>query len=127
MFNPLVVLCVTGAAALIPTEPVREVVYGEVYGIELVVYAAADPPLLDSEIVWRRPSGAIITTGGGRLSLVNGNKRLVILNVGLGDNGAFRVEIVRENSWVVQMVEDSANISVNVYGKFIQIQNKATQ
>ena len=63
--------------------------------MQLLVYAAGDPPINSQEIVWTRGDGRAVVTDT-RVSLTRSNKRLLIQNVGLEDSGIYHVKIIRQ-------------------------------
>ena len=96
-----------GNAAIHPVESSKDVFVGG--SVSLSVYVAGDPPIASSEIVWRSPSGELLTTGS-RVYVPNERKQLTIQDVVLTDSGTYHVGITRNSSL-------SAAIHLNVLGK----------
>lgn len=74
------------------------------------VHVAGDPPIASREIVWRSPSGEVLTMGSRRVHLHASRKQLTIQDVKLTDSGTYHVSITRDTAF-------TASIHLTVFGE----------
>ena len=95
--------------------PVYEIAPGG--NVVLRIFAAANPPLRSNEVKWYANSTEREIVTGERFQLLDGNRRLSIMNVQLADNGIYRVDICRVIIPLSSCVQARTFIEVNVFGK----------